>query len=104
MYTVFNNLNDQDDYDIVCRKERRVGSQIVRRICKARLFFKARSELAEGEATSTLRPSSVTNAERHEERLREITKRLASENPELMQLLRDRKAMLEEHGWLEQSD
>lgn len=104
MYTLFNNLNEQNDYDIVCRKETRVGSQIIRRVCKARLFFKARSELAEGESTSTLRPSALTNVKRHEAKLREITRELAAENPELLELLRTRQSMLDEYEWLDDEE
>lgn len=94
LYEEFNQLNDDDAYDIVCRKYRPIGSQILRRKCKANLYWRALEEAAEDEATTwTLNP--VANPKKHEKLLREKMLALAMEHQELRAALAERKMLLD---------
>jgi hypothetical protein len=94
LYEEFNQLNDDDAYDIACRKYRPVGSQILRRKCKANLYWRALEKAVEDEAiTWTLNP--VPNSEKHEKLLREKMQTLAMESQELRAVLAERKVLLE---------
>lgn len=41
-FSMFNELNDEDQYDIVCREIRPIRSQILRRQCKACMLYRRR--------------------------------------------------------------
>lgn len=92
-YTLFNELNDDDGYDVICKKETRIGSQIPQRVCQMRIVREARSEAAEDwyEDGHTARPKLVMS--KHNEIFRQKLARLANENPELLEALRERLAL-----------
>lgn len=95
VYEIFNELNTDDDYDIECRKQARIGSHILRTQCKARLYWEAQSELAEEDmAIPTIRP--VANRARHERILREKVRDMAAKNPELLRAMLQREILKRE--------
>ena len=92
-YTLFNELNDDDRYDVICKKETRLGSQIPRRICQMRIVREAMSDVAEDwyEDGHKSRPNLVMS--KHNEIFREKLTKLANENPELLEALKERLAL-----------
>ena len=93
VYELYNALNDNDDYDIICRKEARVGSQIKFRVCLSRFMRDAISEAAEEDEgfVSLTQPRVIE--ERHDRMLRENMRAVADNNPELVAALRKRHAL-----------
>ena len=96
VFAIFNELNSDDGYDIICEKETRIGSQIPHRVCKARLFRDRKSEAAEDFYEDSAAAPVRLNAKKHNEILREKMRALAMENPQLVDALRKRQALLEE--------
>ena len=96
VFAIFNELNTDDGYDVICKKETSIGSQILQRVCKARLFRERQSEAAEDFYEDSASAPVRINAKRHSEILREKMRTLAMENPELVEALRKRKSLLEE--------
>ena len=95
VFDTFNELNADDEYDIVCRKQTRIGSQVVRMKCKARMFWEAQSELAEEDsAVSTIQP--LSNRRKHERILHEKVRALASTNPNLLKVMLRREILKRE--------
>jgi len=88
-FALFNELNDDDAYDIVCKKETRIGSQIPKRVCLARMYRDAVAEAAEDEP-GILMTVKVTGSAKHQEILREKMRVLANNHPELRQALQQR--------------
>ena len=101
---LFNEANPDDDYDIVCHKEARVGSQIPRTNCKARTYWDALAELAQDDeqAVQTNRP--LANPARHAKVLRGKMLETAEENPALLQALVERKLLQRQLESLAESD
>jgi len=93
VFAIFNDLNTDDDYDIICKKETRIGSQILYRVCKARMYRDRKSEAAEEFYEDTAAPTVRLNAEKHSEILREKMRALAMENPQLVDALKNRQAI-----------
>lgn len=92
IYAVFNSLNDDDDYDVFCRRETWIGSQIKHRVCRTKGFrhvvskSKSANKHLKGEHTGT----APMSQKRHNDILREKMRVLTVENPELVDALRKR--------------
>lgn len=87
IYSMFNELNTDDDYDIICRKMARIGSQIVRNNCKARLYWDSLSELAEETDGGLSTPQPLSNPQKHSATFRAKLADLANENATLRQAI-----------------
>lgn len=96
IYSMFNELNSDDDYDIVCRKMTRIGSQIVRNNCKAKLYWDALSELAEETDGWYIVPQPVPNPQKHTAVFRAKLAKLADENAALRKALVQRRNLAHE--------
>lgn len=92
VYDLYNVLNEDDAYDIICKKEARIGSQIPRRVCQARLYRDAVADAAEEMQTDGVLARPAVNEASHNQILREKMRDLAIENRELMAALRNRLA------------
>lgn len=90
VYDLYNVFNDDDDYDIICKRETRIGSQIPRRVCQARLFREAASEAAQEVVDGEILTGPAVNKSKHNKILREKMRTLAIEHPELLTALRHR--------------
>lgn len=90
VYDLYNDLNEDDKYDIVCKKETRIGSQIPRRICQARLFRDAVADATEDIEGGEDLTGAMVNSAKHNAILREKMAALASEHPELLVALKKR--------------
>lgn len=93
---LFNASNPDSGYDIVCRTETRIGSQIPRTNCKARVYWEALSELAEEDEGTVRTNQPLMMPARHAEVLRQKMLEQAEENPKLLQALVRRKLLQRE--------
>lgn len=84
---VFNSLNDDSDYDIRCRREAPIGSNIPVRVCTPRYVDKelARAEQAFLAGLGYFDPIAPIRA--YDATLREKMATLVAENPELYQAM-----------------
>jgi hypothetical protein len=93
VYDMFNELNKDDAFDMVCEKEARIGSQIVNKVCRPRFLLTAVSNAYvdwrdDGEF-------GVNRAEMRNKALRqrEIMADLANKNPQFLSILKKRLAL-----------
>lgn len=96
VFTLFNELNDDDGYDIVCRKRARIGSRIPKRVCLARMY----REYIEDETVDyggQFPIGKMPGAARHEKIFLEKLERLANENPEFLRALAKRYSLIKEY-------
>ena len=96
MYEVFNRLNQDDAYDIECRKIRPIGSQIPVSTCKAKLYWQSLERANENNENdeSAYEVDSVTSPGMHEELLRQKMLRLAIDEPQFLEILKERKRLI----------
>jgi hypothetical protein len=93
VYGLFNDLNDDDAYDVVCKNRAEIGSQIPQRVCLPKVLrdFEP-DDSRDGDARLTSARIEAEQAQ-HQRVLREKMLGLASEHPELMQALQRRYAL-----------
>jgi hypothetical protein len=96
IYRIFNELNLDDEYDIICREEARARSQFRHRVCKARLYWEAVEQSAEKFAEDEGNWSSGLDDEYHSGVLRLKMRDLAAAHPDL-------RAALERHRDLQRA-
>lgn len=96
VYALFNDLNEDDGYDIICKKETRIGSQIPKRVCLARMYREALAEETVDEDFGSVRTGRMTRNSKHQKILQEKMRTLARQHPELLQALRKRHALDQE--------
>lgn len=93
IFEMFNDLNTDDDYDMVCVHEARIGSQIKYQNCKPRKLWSAESfawaDWIDGEPYDL----GLSEAHRIEQRQRELMADEANRNPQFMELLKQRLAL-----------
>ncbi|MDH3613479.1 MAG: hypothetical protein OEU90_08365 [Gammaproteobacteria bacterium] len=94
VYALYNDLNEDDGYDIICKKETRIGSQIPRRVCLARMYREAVAEATVDEDTGDyMVVGRMTGSSKHQKILQEKMRALAIEHPELSAALKKRHAL-----------
>ena len=90
MYSIYNEINQDDDYDIVCRREAPTGSRIKRKLCTPVYVERLQTEATQralydmDESGSTSLYIDYTEIARNDVKLRENMKKLILENPELL--------------------
>ena len=92
VYNLFNELNDDDDYDIICKKETRIGSQMPQRICLARMYREAVADATNDDDGVIITVGNMTRSSKHQEILMDKMRALAIEHPELLVALKERYA------------
>ena len=90
VYDLFNELNNDDGYDIICKKETRIGSQIPQRICLARMYREQVAEETLDEEGGPIVIGNMTRSSRHQQILLEKMRALAGRHPELLDALKER--------------
>ena len=93
VYDLFNELNDDDGYDIICKKETRIGSQLPRRICQARMYREEVADATNDETGPAIPVGNRTRASQRHEVLMDKMRSLAAEHPELLEALKNRYAL-----------
>jgi hypothetical protein len=100
-FQLYSELNEKEDLDIRCHKDKPTGSRIPQQICKPVFFARAQENLMQnllarlGVAGSLKRDARLPMQVMHE-RFDELVHNLAQlleENPELMQLLEERNQL-----------
>ena len=100
-YELFNELNTDDDYDIICQRERPWGSEFEHRVCKARFHREAQARAsleflegleADGGVYHVNRQEIIRGYEHH----KELMKDLALAHPEFLELLEKQYALQQE--------
>ena len=93
IYEVFNELNDDDGYDIICKKETRIGSQIPERVCLARMYRDEVAMATVDQEGPALPVGNMTRASQQQAILIDKMRVLAAEHPELLDALKKRYAL-----------
>ena len=75
-------LNEDDDYDMICNTERPVGTHISRRVCRARLYREAMAEDARRAMNGEVMTGPMINTQKHNEILLEKLRLMVLEHPE----------------------
>jgi len=96
-YDIFNALNDDDDYDVHCRMEARIGTLIKKRVCLPNFYDKATADDAQvylgliGGSTNYIpaAPSASSVFALKFPIFKSKVKKLALENPELLDAVRE---------------
>ncbi|MEM9334183.1 MAG: hypothetical protein AAGA33_04975 [Pseudomonadota bacterium] len=97
-FTRYNELNSNDDFDMVCKRETRLGSQIPRQVCRSKLHRERTSEAAEDARDEDigLGDDSIAWTRQHYRKVREDIGEVLKQDAELRDIVRDRKNILEE--------
>lgn len=90
VFNLYNELNDDDDYDIICKRVASIGSQIKKRVCQARIYRDALSEATEDDEGGILYVGPLVDEQKHSKILREKMRDAANKNPQLIVALRNR--------------
>ncbi|NIP19466.1 MAG: hypothetical protein GWM87_15880 [Xanthomonadales bacterium] len=96
VYRVFNELNLDDEYDIICRREKSVSSHFSRRVCQARLFRENVEERAHDFPEQGVHEAATSANEYHTAILNQKMHNLSAAHPEL-------RAALARHRELKQA-
>jgi hypothetical protein len=103
VFDMFNELNEQDEYDMICLKEARIGSQIRFRVCKPGFMLNAEEEAAE-EYLVDIQSDGISQSspfrgdwKRKSLQQRELMAKLANENPQFLELLKKRLELRHEY-------
>lgn len=93
VFELFNELNEDDDYDIICKRETRIGSQLPRRICQTRIYREQLSRVTNDEELGLLPVSNMTRNSRSQQTVIDKMRALAAAHPELLDALRYRRQL-----------
>lgn len=96
--SLFNDLNSDDDYDIICRRLARIGSQITRIECKARIYWDAESDIAQGELPSPHPFRPLRNPAKHVAIFREKMIEISEKEPSLRLALVELRKLTREYA------
>ncbi|MEM9688533.1 MAG: hypothetical protein AAF917_03560 [Pseudomonadota bacterium] len=99
-FSRYNDINTNDDFDMVCKRETRIGSQIPRQVCRSRLHRARLSEAAEDvlDEGVSMGEDSIGWTRQHYRAVREDIGKLMKQDAELRGIVRDRKSILDEIG------
>ncbi len=95
IYAMYNDLNGDDQYDVICKMVARIGSQIKRRVCKVRYTLVAEAQDTEGIIDGSGATYSAFDVRRSSKGFRENMAAIANANPKLKALL-ERRISLQE--------
>ncbi|MGB5332665.1 MAG: hypothetical protein WBM80_04435 [Woeseiaceae bacterium] len=97
IFSIFNELNEDDDYDMICKTERPVGTRIARRVCRARLFREKMAEDARRAMDGDVMTGVMIDTEKHNKILQEKLRSMALESPEFAEALQKRYALRQKY-------
>lgn len=93
IYDTFNELNDEDAFDIICTKEAPIGSQIRRRVCRSRFMVESETEAFMDFLNTGYGEVNLSRQRLVTKHQSEIMTDLANKNPAFLQLLKKRWAL-----------
>lgn len=98
IYALYNDLNQDDEFDIHCKVEPPTGSRLNNRVCRVAVYEQAKVEEARGFLTGDSVPPAELVALSHYADYQKHTLSLINSNPQLLHLVRARMA-LENKYW-----
>jgi hypothetical protein len=93
IFDTFNELNEEDAFDIICTNEAPIGSQIRRRVCRSRYMIESESNAYVDFLDTGWGDVSLSRQRLVIKHQSEIMNELARENPQFLQLLKKRWAL-----------
>lgn len=95
-YTLYNELNGQDDFDVNCRMEASLGTRIRKRICRVAFFEEAEARFAQSLFTGVEEqdPQAVFLGRRDEYHRHALA--VINGDPRLLRLVRQRERLQQE--------
>ena len=94
---IYNDLNDNDLYDIQCRMETRPNTRIKYRTCIPKYYYDARAEEARAMLTGIPAPAAIQVAGYHGPLMEENMKAIVIENRELLESIEEYVLLKEEY-------
>ena len=88
-FALFNSLNNEDEYDILCYREAPTGSHISRRICRPNYVSQARSLETRAFLRGQPPPSAWAIIQHKDKILREKMETLVVERPEFLKAINE---------------
>jgi len=95
LFDTFNELNNDDDYDMVCEKVAPIGSQLKRRVCLGRFVQEAETDAFLDFSDNNYAPVNWARMRMKSKRQMEIMAAVATENPQFLNLLKKRWALIQ---------
>ena len=94
-FSLYNELNANDELDMICKRETRIGSQIPRTVCKSRRHRELQSERAQDVFEEDGAYFSVSQSWRskHYKEVRDNVTRVLGESAELTKMMQNRAAV-----------
>ncbi|MDJ0759526.1 MAG: hypothetical protein QNJ19_09005 [Woeseiaceae bacterium] len=94
-FSLYNELNSNDELDMICKRETRIGSQIPRTVCQSRRHRELQSERAQDVFEEDGAYFSVSQSWRskHYKEVRDNVTRMLAESVELTKMMEDRAAL-----------
>lgn len=86
VYDLFNDLNDDNEFDVSCEQKAPVGSHIKQRYCQPRFVARLYNEALRERGSNRISPSQYN---RKQEEFQAIMETLANENDDLLKALVD---------------
>jgi hypothetical protein len=93
VYGLYNDLNEDDRFDIICKREAPIGSQIKKRTCLSRMFRDSVADATEFDEQGVLHIGTVINEKKHMRILMDNMRTVANKNPQLNVALKKRYAL-----------
>lgn len=97
IFRIFNELNEDDDYDMICKMERPVGTRIQRRVCRARLYREKMAEDAKRAMDGDVMAGAMIDTDKHNRILQEKLRSMALQSPEFAEALQKRYALRQKY-------
>ena len=92
-FAAFNELNQDDEFDIHCATQAPLGTHIQRRVCKVRFYEKAQEEEARAFLTGDVAPPAELVAVERSAEYRQKALAVINAHPELRRMIREREAL-----------
>lgn len=89
-YKLYNELNQDDDYDVHCSKQAQLGSRLTERVCKPEFYSEAETEYAAAMFRGYYAPPPELIALERRDAYHARTVVLINRHPELLRMLRQR--------------
>jgi hypothetical protein len=93
IYETFNELNDNDAFDIICTNEAPIGSQIRRRVCRSGFMVESETAAFIDFLDTGYGEVNLSRQRLVIKRQKEIMAELANKNPDFLRLLKRRWAL-----------
>jgi hypothetical protein len=94
---LYNELNENDDFDVVCRMEAPLGTRIRKRICKVAFYVEAEVERAQAILTGHFAPDPQVVALERQAEYRAAAVEVIKSDKRLLRLIEERIALEERY-------